>query len=83
MAEWTIQKTKHYEDIDTDCSSDYVGVDVVATRVDGETIRRSWGDDYHDKGEDKCDGWIEAFFDLFSPLEVTILPTVRIADTKL
>ena len=60
----------HYE---KGCGGDYSKVTV---EMDGEVLRE-FGDRYHDKGREKADAYILAFFDLFGHQEVEVKYEMR------
>lgn len=65
----SIVQTFHYTKDDPECIGDYHSVDLVI-QTTKTAYRFSWGDDYHDKGADKCDGVLTAFRALFGPLVI-------------
>ena len=46
----------HYSVDDEECNGDYYSVELKDSN--GRTVAR-WGDDYHDKGLDKAEGFIQ------------------------
>ena len=71
-----IEVVTHYHQDDVRCSSDYIDMEIF---VDGEFVK-SWGDDYHDKGHEKVEGFLEAVEHFFgSDQEITIKRT-HVAD---
>ena len=46
----------HYAIDDTECCGDYYSIDLYDNN---NKLAAYWGDDYHDDGEDKLDGFIE------------------------
>jgi hypothetical protein len=52
-----IEIITHYDEEDTDFSSDYYSVDV---KIAGRVVRH-YSDHYHDKGAEKADSFIDGF----------------------
>ena len=48
--------TTHYSEDDTDFGGDYLSIDI---NLDDGTPIASYGDCYHDKGEEKADAFID------------------------
>lgn len=65
-----VEIVKHYEDTDEDCSSDYWDIEIF---VDGK-LAKQYGDYYHDKGDEKADGFLDAlyFLGLIKQPDVTV-----------
>jgi hypothetical protein len=62
---YNLKVVTHYEN---GCGGDYSKVTV---EMDGMLLRE-FGDYYHDKGHEKADAYIMAFYDLFGLAEVQV-----------
>ena len=71
-----VQMVMHFGVEDKDCGGEYFEVTVV---VD-DTVVITYGDDYHEKGEDKALGFIDALRHTAGEENVEVLPTKLIAD---
>ena len=62
---------KHFAEEDTECISDYIDIEVF---VDDELVYTA-GDWYHDKGDEKVEGFIEGYIKRsgFNPDTVMII----------
>lgn len=70
-----IEILTHFASDDPKCSGDYASVNLV---VDGKEVA-CWGDDYHDKGAEKAEAFVEGIVWSKKPLKVEIVRT-QIAD---
>ncbi len=63
-------KVTHYAEFDPAYMGDYVEVELKVILPDGVVIDKVWGDGYHDKGDEKCDGYLECLKDLYPTIKV-------------
>lgn len=67
-----IQIITHYCIEDTEYDEDYTGIDIVKINEQGNKVLiKSFGDSYHDKGQEKVEGFLEAmrYFNIEFELE--------------
>lgn len=62
----------HFPTDDEDCNGDYYDVEV---QIDGKVVA-SFGDYYHDKGQDKAEAWKDGYIAAMEQLAPTTQVTV-------
>ena len=78
MDEYIILVIIHFDQLDTNCSGDYHDITILINGI----LAQKYGDDYHDRGNDKVKGFLDGLCHVYGE-ENMVVNWLNLADRSI